>query len=351
MFNFSFQEFFSSKFETFKHKNVNYDQHFYSHGKLLLSGEYFVLDGAKALVLPTNVGQSLYVEYTKSYNPKLTWESYDIKGNLWAKAVFELWQFELIDTKPTQETLVLQKIFREVRKLNPHFLRDEVEVLAKSKIEFPLKWGFGSSSTLIYNIAKWANVNPFTLLSTTFGGSGYDIAAACSDGPIFYDRENDIPKWKMVQFNPPFKKNIYFIYLGKKQSTQNAINFFRENAPHSPQVIEAISKISNQMPTCKTLEEFEQLINAHENLVSENLGFKKVKENLFPDYWGEIKSLGAWGGDFVLATSKESKKKTQKYFFNKGLDVFIPFSNIVITPKHKIYPSQFDANEVNMQLH
>ena len=32
-------------------------QTFYSNGKLLITGEYVVLDGAKALALPTKFGQ------------------------------------------------------------------------------------------------------------------------------------------------------------------------------------------------------------------------------------------------------------------------------------------------------
>ena len=34
---------------------------FYSHGKLLLTGEYLVLDGALALAVPCKLGQSLTV--------------------------------------------------------------------------------------------------------------------------------------------------------------------------------------------------------------------------------------------------------------------------------------------------
>jgi len=39
-----------------------FSQSFYGNGKLLLSAEYFVLDGAVALALPTKLGQSLHVQ-------------------------------------------------------------------------------------------------------------------------------------------------------------------------------------------------------------------------------------------------------------------------------------------------
>ena len=40
-------------------------QTFYSNGKLLLTGEYLVIDGAKALAIPTQKGQSLSVKETE----------------------------------------------------------------------------------------------------------------------------------------------------------------------------------------------------------------------------------------------------------------------------------------------
>jgi mevalonate kinase len=43
-------------------------QTFYSHGKLLISSEYAVLDGAQALALPTKFGQTLKVESTSKKN-------------------------------------------------------------------------------------------------------------------------------------------------------------------------------------------------------------------------------------------------------------------------------------------
>ena len=38
---------------------------YYSNGKLLLTGEYVVLDGAEALAVPTRFGQNLTVKQVK----------------------------------------------------------------------------------------------------------------------------------------------------------------------------------------------------------------------------------------------------------------------------------------------
>ena len=37
-------------------------QRFYSNGKLLLSGEYLILDGATGIALPTTFGQEMCVK-------------------------------------------------------------------------------------------------------------------------------------------------------------------------------------------------------------------------------------------------------------------------------------------------
>ena len=55
-------------------------QEFYSHGKLLISAEYAVLDGAKALALPTKLGQRLQV--TKTNTEYILWKSFDYQNNL-----------------------------------------------------------------------------------------------------------------------------------------------------------------------------------------------------------------------------------------------------------------------------
>ena len=57
------------------------EQTFYSNGKLLITGEYLVLDGAKALALPTKFGQNLIVE--KGKNKEIVWKSFDKDNSIW----------------------------------------------------------------------------------------------------------------------------------------------------------------------------------------------------------------------------------------------------------------------------
>jgi mevalonate kinase len=317
-------------------KGKKADQYFYGHGKILLTGEYFIIDGAKSLALPTSLGQSLSISYSPSFDPLLTWKSYDHDGKLWVDTKFEFWRFDILKQNPTPEDIYLQKLLREARKLNSHFLRDEEDVLVEARLEFPVKWGLGSSSTLIYNIAQWAYVSPFELLFNTSQGSGYDIACSQSTGPIVYERESSGPRWSVTQFEPPFIDNLYFLYLGRKKDTQEAITYFRGRKIDSPEIIDNLSGITEKIKNAKTLEEFDKLILKHEKIISSSLDLPRVKELYFNDYWGEIKSLGAWGGDFVLVTSKKSKEETTKYFELNGFKELISFKDLVLKPSQNM---------------
>ena len=52
-----------------------------------------------------------------------------------------------------------------------------------------------------------------------------------------------------------------------------------------------------------------------------------IKESMFSDFDGVIKSLGAWGGDFILSISKEDPTQ---YFREKGFDVVIPYEEMIL---------------------
>lgn len=308
-----------------------YDHFYFGRGKILLTGEYFIMDGAKGLALPTVVGQTMGVRYSQSFNPVLHWKSYDVTGKLWFESKFEFWHFNCLDENPVPEAVILQKILKEARKQNKHFLRDELDVFVETQVGFPLDWGLGSSSSLVYNVAQWAYVSPFELLFHTFGGSGYDIACAQSDGPILYQKKSNGPHWSISHFEPEYKNQLYLVYLGNKQDSRDAISYYKKKKPFSSDVIQSISKITDSILASKTLEEFEQLVNDHENIVAQNLDMKPVKEIRFSDYWGSVKSLGAWGGDFVLATSSKGIEETKKYFLSKGHDIVFGYSELINT--------------------
>jgi uncharacterized protein YrrD len=77
------------------------------------------------------------------------------------------------------------------------------------------------------------------------------------------------------------------------------------------------------------LTTFNKVIKEHESIISRALGYEKVKDLYFSDYWGEVKSLGAWGGDFAMITTNRTFQETREYFEAKGLTTVIPFSEII----------------------
>ena len=89
----------------------------------------------------------------------------------------------------------------------------------------------------------------------------------------------------------------------------------------------AVSAISEQFLKASTVTEFNKLIVAHEQIISSIIQLKPVKEKLFSDYFGEIKSLGAWGGDFVMVTGNE---QTPTYFKNKGYETILSYSEMIL---------------------
>ncbi len=297
---------------------------FYSHGKLLLTGEYVVLDGATALAIPTKKGQSLTLLPGKEN--ELLWNSFDVGGNCWFSAGFSLNTFEIVSCDNLGVAKTLSSILIEARKLNPKFLKTSQGLQVITALQFQRDWGLGTSSTLINNIAQWAEVDAFTLLKNAFGGSGYDIAVAQHNKPIFYTIDADVPQVQELQLSWDFTDSLFFIHLNQKQNSKEGILRYRKKPANSKQ-LDKITDLTKKLLLCYTLSDFEAIINAHENIISEIIELPTVKEKLFPDYKGNIKSLGAWGGDFVLATGNPDD---MRYFRHKGCETIIPFSEMML---------------------
>ena len=308
-------------------------KNYYSNGKLLLTGEYLVLDGAKSLALPTKFGQDLIVE--KIEESQLIWGSFTNTKECWFEAVFDLQKLRLTsctfnaDKEGNAEIIAetLLAILKEAKRLNPAFLETKNGFVVKTALSFPRDWGLGSSSTVINSIASWAKVDAFTLLWNSFKGSGYDIACAQNNTPIFYQIKKSMPIIKQVEFNPSFKEKLFFVHLNQKQDSKKGIAKFRESGKNYLKEIERISNLSDAFLKANSIKVFKELISEHEQIISSIIKIKPVKEKLFSDYFGAIKSLGAWGGDFVLATGN---KETPSYFKKKGFKTVLPYSEIIL---------------------
>ena len=294
---------------------------FFSSGKLLITSEYAVIDGACALAVPTKLGQSMTVIDNKELG--IHWIAKDVDGNIWFEDHFLVNDFQ--STLQTNETSSrLQQILLAARELNPDFLVNPTGFVVETQLNFSKDWGLGSSSTLVNNVAQWANVNPFYIQQKVFGGSGYDIACAQTYNPITYQRIDQKPTVEDVAFAPPFHEHLFFVYMNKKQNSRTSIqNHYRGV---SDEVLNALNALTKRFVKTQNASEFQTLMLAHESIISKLIGIPPVQETTFSDYEGVVKSLGAWGGDFVLACGPKTSKA---YFSTKGYAVCIPYSELI----------------------
>lgn len=296
-------------------------QTFHANGKLLLTAEYFILDGAVGLALPSKFGQSLKVE--DSSENGLTWESFDHKNEIWFSAKFDE-QFTIIHTTNVAVAEILQVLLQKSNCThhNAHIT---------TKLDFPNHWGLGSSSTLISLIAQWTNANPYELLQHTFGGSAYDIACATAKNAISYQlTSQNTRQITALDFNPAFKENIYFVHLGKKQNSREGIQLYKKSHIDKTTIIEQINELTHKIIHAIDLDEFCYYLEVHENIIANALNLQKVKETFFQDFPGTVKSLGAWGGDFIMVCSDEKQEMITHYFQNKGFSTIIPYNAMIL---------------------
>ncbi len=306
-------------------------QTFKANGKLLLTGEYLVLYGAYALAMPVNKGQQMEVQTIKTSNQaEVIWEAHK-PGGLWFKSRFKLPDLSVVETSDAKVTNKLQMILITLKQLNPTAFTKNLSYHFKTQMNFEPEWGFGSSSTLIVMLSRWAKVNPYTLLNFSIGGSGYDIACGMTSQPIIYQLKGLQPQHHPINFDPPFKSNLYFVYRGKKQDSAKAIRKFKEETPSEKiqEAVESLNKITEKTLKCDDFDEFCDLMQQHETLIAKLTGLTPIK-SYYPEFEGLMKSLGAWGGDFLLAASRRDEQELKYYFQQNKLNPVFRYDDLTI---------------------
>lgn len=291
---------------------------FHANGKLLLTGEYFILDGAVGLALPTKFGQTLTVDSSEENG--IFWKSLDHENNVWFQAQFSD-SLEIISASNDDVAKTLRTILQHCKLITQNSK-------LTTRLDFPNDWGLGSSSTLISLVAQWTNTDPYALLEKTFGGSGYDIACATAKNAITYQIVNRQSSIVNQSFNPTFKNHLYFLHLGTKQNSREGIQHYRNLSTDKSDYIEQISELTQKIIQANELDEFCYYLEVHENIIAGALNLQKVKEIYFIDFPGTIKSLGAWGGDFVLVASDESPELITQYFQSKGFSTILSYNEM-----------------------
>ena len=296
-----------------------------ANGKLLLTGEYLVLHGAKAIALPLKVGQQLAVS-EENGSDSLIWQAF-YHDQLWFSCELNPEDFSVQMTSHAEKSETLGQIFKTIKSLNDEFA-PPVGTKFETTLDASPDWGLGSSSSLISLLSQWAGVDPFKLNELVFQGSGFDIACAMADGPIQYARDKPA---EPVGLDYPFSEHLFLVYSGRKKGTAIEVNTFLKERVVSCQLIEEVSALTDEFSRCRDQDEFNLLIRLHEQLVSNVIGRLAVKPEYFGGFKGEIKSLGAWGGDFFLVSTNElTFDQVRKYFENKGLMTVFKWNDLIL---------------------
>ncbi|AZI39042.1 GYDIA family GHMP kinase [Epilithonimonas vandammei] len=295
----------------------------FSPGKLMLTSEYVAVDGALVLAIPTKLGQELF--YTENENQKslIFWEAYH-QNQLWLKATIDYNNWKIIETNDFKASEFILKTLKNVQNLSEIKLKNDTSYHVKTNLQFPSDFGLGSSSTLMNNLAEWANIDPFILNEISLGGSGYDVAVAKEKSAVLYSR---FPErvYETIDFQPNFKDELIFIHLNQKQDTREGISHYKSK-PTSTELINDYSKLTKKIVNSQNLEEFSELMTIHEQKLSDFLATPTVKEKYFQDCPSFVKSLGAWGGDFVLASKFGDY---QDYFKQRGFPKIFSWKDLI----------------------
>ncbi|MEO7315060.1 MAG: GYDIA family GHMP kinase [Ginsengibacter sp.] len=292
---------------------------YHASGKLLLFGEYLVLRGAKSLAIPLRFGQQMNV--TPNASGKINWLSI-VKDVEWFSAQFSD-KLELRETTDTKIASSLLHLLKRIKSEKPSLFSDGMDIHLKA--DFPLEWGFGSSSTLISLLSQWSKTDPYELLKDSFGGSGYDVACATAHSPIVFEKETNSTVG--IKLANSITSKLLFVYSGKKQKSKNEVLRFEE-VDITDGEIDEMNQIISEVAACREIEELEILINQSEKLLSEILSLEQIKMSTFSDYAYSIKSLGAWGGDFFMATYR-NENEARDYFSKMGYAVQFNYDQII----------------------
>lgn len=259
----------------------------------------------------------------------IIWEAYDENDDEWFNARFSLYDFGALKTSDKDVSDRLTHLFNKACNLNSDFLSTWKGMKVQTRINFPRKYGWGTSSTLISLIAQWADIDPLDLMKMVTKGSGYDVACAQADGPIVYQlADKKEPIYNQVDWEPDFIDNLYLIYQERKADSQAAVEKYLQQK--SPQKwISKIDALTSQFLNAENLRIYEEIIEEHERLIAERLHLTPIKKEHFSDFWGSVKSLGAWGGDFALVSSDRSPAATKNYFAQKGYSTFFNLKSVL----------------------
>lgn len=301
---------------------------FHARGKLLLTSEYVVLDGIPAVAVPTYKGQQLEVNEAVDRSV-LAWTARAHDGSIWLEGSLERtpegWKTYADQESPASGLEAVSALLTAAEHLRGTPLPGGS---AETFLEFPNDYGWGSSSTLISLVAQWAEVDALALHFATQNGSGYDAVCALASGPIRYTRTGPASaQWVPVSLAHWPHNTLYLVHLGEKQRSAQDVVRYRNIGPN-PLLLKAVGEAAELLFKASSPLEWSAAARKHEEAMGMVLGRTPVAETRFENYPHAVKSLGAWGGDFVLAQVREASDFI--WFKEHGFSTVLPWSDCVV---------------------
>ena len=124
----------------------------------------------------------------------------------------------------------------------------------------------------------------------------------------------------------------WLAWLGHKKDTASDLREMKQVFSLAGEEIRWFTEISRSMVSCKELHEFRTLMEAHETRLSGLLGRAPLSER-FGEMEASVKSLGAWGGDFILIASAIEEDELVKRLESFGLQSVYRFKDLVYGAK------------------
>lgn len=291
-----------------------------AHGKFLITGEYAILAGVPGLAIPLRLGQQMSVAPRE--DATINWKSHNADGSIWFESTFST-NLEGVP-KDCAVTTKLKQILKTGLSLsgNNHFDHG-YDVI--TTLDFHRAFGMGTSSTLIAMVAAWLECDSYALQFACFGGSGYDIACATAHMPIIYTFDALKPNVNFVDFKPSFSDQLFFVYLNRKQNSRESIARFDKSLLTATVVEELSAMPEALLKSATNFEQFKSLLTRHESIIADLISLEPIQRS-FPDFNGVLKSLGGWGGDFILAVGSDAPA----YFKSHGYDVVLKWDELIL---------------------
>lgn len=294
-----------------------------ANGKLLLTSEYFILDGATGWAMPTQYGQNMIV--TPTQTP--TWQAFLQDKTLWLETTLNT-NF----SSNSEESSLLFQILNHLKLENPEQYVKKINNHFQLFLDFDRTWGLGSSSTFIALIADFFEIDAYHLNRTFFKGSGYDIACAFASEALLYTNL-DIENRSIEPFPiaDSIKSHLYFIYTGKKQNSREAIQYYRNLPKKEKEIaINDLNFITSELIRKQNYKDWLYFLKIHEDIVSKVLKLEKVGQNIAKELPFFSKSLGAWGGDFILCLADDDPQKIKNRIVDSGFETYFDYEGLIL---------------------